>query len=500
MTNNRLSKYVQPYTPPSGYSFVAAGALYRSFGGLCVYVKHKGGPTGKITIKDGTDTWVHIVCPDRELVIVRNTQYAAAHVPYGESFDECIDFSLFNDDVCKAMGLDYVMTNYAHSADYEHNRLRARTRPEDRINLLSDSGGLQLVRNTTTIIHPADLATFYNNNVDAGMALDIPMATSTDDALLRKAAHLQRANSDIMKSISKGFEIINIFHGHSIKSRAEFRSIVEDPEIPRCAIGDVYNEGLITAMNSIITTCVEGQRYKQYHVLGTFVASMIPLLVKIGNYGDNPPHITSDSTSHIQSAANKSYHHQFDIFHISKRIAIGTREAVPNTLRILPCHCPVCKTLKYMDILGFGPGRFTTELLAIHNACEMSRYARMLQEACRTMTSREYMALVSRQLKGNQKLPEVKLAMEFIEIAADHGLKAARRKYHTSLEQKIDKRIRLPEEGLFGKIEYERPVKETPLERNKRVTQMMNSMEQQINEWNGRPVTDQVVKVRRKAK
>jgi hypothetical protein len=480
----RPTTYVPPYTPPSGYAFVAAGSLYRSFGGFSLYLKYKGGPANKITVKSGDSNHCWIVCPDREIVIVRNNQFSEAFYPYGESFDEVIDLNLFNDDVSKKFGLDYIMTNYAHSADLGHNRLNARSHPQARINVLSDSGGLQLIRNTTSVIHPADLADFYNNNVDAGMALDIPMPMLNDDALLAKAARLQRGNSDIMMEISKGFEIINIFHGHSTESRKEFRDIVEDPRIPRCAIGDVYNESLLTAMNSIVTTTIEGQRYKQYHVLGTFVASMIPLLVKIGNYGDNPPHITSDSTSHIQSAANKAYHFQFDIFHTSKRIAIGTRESVPNTLRILPCHCPVCKALKYMDILGFGSNRFTTEMLAMHNAFEMSRYSNMMQEACRSMTPKEYMALVSRQLKNNTKLPEVKMAMEFIEIAADSGIKKARLKYKTFLNQKIPKGKVVHKEGLFGAIESTEPApKETIGDKEIRLAKMMKTMERQVKDW-----------------
>lgn len=368
-------KYTQPPTRKSGYAFVAAGNLFRNFGGIMVYVKHKAGRANEIVVKDIAPSYLWLSCPDREILIVRTSYDTEAFYPYGESFDECHNFSTFNDYTVQKLGIEYVMTNYAHSKAYKVQRRNSTVPDKQRVQVLSDSGGLQLIRNTTTLIHPADLGEFYCNNVDAGMTLDIPLPMFDDDALLAKAAKLQRENSNILLKVGNGYELINILHGHSTESRKKFRDIVEDPRIPRCAIGDVYNESIITAMDSIVTTTLEGMRYKQYHVLGTFVASMVPLLVKIANYGDNPPHITSDSTSHIQSAANKAYHFQFDIFHTSMRIPIGSRESMPNTLRKLPCQCAVCSVIKYTDILGFGPNQYTTELLAIHNAAEMARYS-----------------------------------------------------------------------------------------------------------------------------
>ncbi len=427
--------YVQPAMPKSGYSFVMAANLYKSFGGYAVYVKYKGGTPNKIIVKDQTTSYIWLICPDRELVIVKNNQELGAFYPSGDSFDEVVDLNMFNDAVCKGLDIEYVMTNYAHSPNTKNSRIIATTPPEDRIQFLSDSGGLQLARGLKNSIHPMDLANFYNDNVDGGMVLDLPLHFS-DPIICRKAAEIQRLNTECMLKHSKGVELINIFHGQSKEERALFRSIAEDKRVPRVALAGIAHHMPITGTNAIVEA-IEGKfRYKQYHVLGVYTAPYIPLLVKIANAGDNPVHITSDSTSHLQSAVNKAYHFQFDIFHNMKRIPIGTRGAVINTSRHLPCQCKVCTTLKYMDVLGFIDSSKVSEILAIHNAYEMTRYARQLQEICRTTSATEFNKIVAMQLKGNPEVKEVKGALEFIDIYAKHGLKAAQDRYPLHLNSR----------------------------------------------------------------
>jgi len=448
-------KYIPPSCPEKGFSFVAAATLYRNFGGYSVYVKYKGGDPHKITIKQNTHDYIWLICPDRELVIVRNNQELGAFYPYGDSFDEVVDFNLFNDHVCKNLGIEYIMTNYAHSTTSKNSRLGASLPPDKRIQVLSDSGGLQLARGVKNMIHPATLMEFYNNNADAGMVLDLPLFFS-DPAIAKEAAYVQRANIEAMLKVSKGVELINIFHGQSPEERAMFREIVETPEIPRVAIGGIATYLPVSAVNAIYSTLMGKQKYKQYHVLGIYTAEMVPLMVKLANV--TGAHITCDSSSHLQSAANKAYHFQFDIYHKlweyrptnMKRIPIGTRASQINTKRYLPCQCKVCTTLKYMDILGFGDNRHTTELLSIHNAIEMTRYAKSLEELCQHSTPREYNKMVEHQLKSRtSNFLELQGALEFTDMIRDHGIKAARKKYSSYIgRRKIIGDRESP--GLFG--------------------------------------------------
>lgn len=431
----KAHKYVPPECPKSGYSFVAAATLYRNFGGIGAYIKYKGGPTNKITIKEQSNTHVWFVCPDREIVIVRNNHFIGqAFYPWADSFDAYVDFTLFHDDTSKGIGIEYIMTNYAHSAGSKNSRLPCTLEQHERIQVLSDSGGLQLARGVKDVIHPKTLIEFYNNNADAGMVLDLPLFFS-DPAIAKKAALQQKKNVQVMLDNSKGVELINIFHGQTIEEREMFRSIVETPQINRVAIGGIANRMPVSATNAICETLGGKQKYKQYHVLGIYTAELVPLMVKLANSGLDV-HITSDSTSHIQSASNKAYHFQFDVYHNMKRIAIGNRASFENTCRTLPCQCPVCSTIKYMDILGFGSHRYVMELLSIHNAYEMMRYAKGLEEFCLNHTSKDYNRLVEQHVRKSSMNAEMRGALDFIDLYAAKGLKAAQNKYGKHLNNR----------------------------------------------------------------
>lgn len=410
---------------PKGYSFVAAGALKRTYDGVSVYVKYRPGKKA-ITVRRSNPSYIWYDCPDRELVITVNSHKDQnAFYPYGDSFDECIDFNVYNDDVCKGLGIDYIMTNYSHDTKSKNNRLISNRK--NRIQVLSDSGGLQLVRGTKGGISPLDLINYYNDNVDAGMILDLPLFFSDKD-LAKKAAKLQRKNSDYMLSKSKGVELLNIFHGQTAEERMMFRDIVEDPKIPRVAIGGLSFFHPTACVDAIYETIYGSDlRYKQYHVLGVYTSTIIPVLVKLAN--SSGMHITSDSTSNIQSAISKTYHFQFDTHHKMVRLAIGSRASEPNTMRHLPCQCKVCTTIKYMDILGFGDMRFTSVLLSLHNASEMSRHAASLQEACQNMTTKEYNHLVATQLKKSSELQDILCSLDYIDMATSVGHKKAKQKH-----------------------------------------------------------------------
>lgn len=487
MSTNKTS-YSPPLCPEQGYSFVAAASLFKSFGGICIYVKYKGGDPHKITIKDQSNNHVWYICPDREIVIVRNGQEMDSFYPWGESFDEVYDFNIFNDSVSKQLGIEYIMTNYAHSKGTSNPRIASRLPDDKRINVLSDSGGLQVARDMIAPISPVELIEFYNANVDAGMVLDLPLSISTMD-MIKKAAHLQKKSTDIMLERAKGVELLNIFHGHNIEQRRAYRKIVEDERIPRCAVGGLYRHGLLAGVNIMHDLVNTGMKYKQYHMLGIFGSLHIPVMIKMANVGWKP-HITSDSTSHIQSASNKAYHFQFDLYHNSKRIPIGSRGSIPNTSKILPCQCEVCKVLKYTDILAFGSNRFTLELLSLHNAIEMSRYTRQLQEAAEALTSKEFNELCYMQLKKHPQLQHLKQAMDFIDLAEVKGVEAARKKYHNQMDVVKEKAITITG-TLFGfgeNVEQASNELQTVEEKTRRVLTRMSGIEKVLDDINAQGI------------
>ena len=470
-------KYVQPTMPKKGYSFVVAGSLQRNFGGYYLYIKYKAGPPNKISVKQWTMEYVWFICPDREIVIVRNGASPDAFYPYGDSFHECVDLNIFNDSVAKGLEFEYHMTNYSHNPQAVNVRSTLRTHPDSRVQALSDSGGLQLVsrKDKSLVIDPRKLIDFYNKNVDAGMTLDIPLSMA-DSSVTMRAARLQKANSELMLKLSTGPELLNIVHGHTEYERAKYREIVEDSRIPRMALGGVQFNSMLSAMSIIYSALGGDLKYTQYHVLGVFLSTYLPLLVKIANSGENPPHITSDSTSHIQSAANRAYHFQFDVNSISRRLPIGSRADIPNTNRRLPCQCKICRSLKYTDILGFADGRHVTELLALHNAQEMSRYTKQLQEACEQLSGKEYNDFALKALTNHSQLKEFKTSLDFIEVASTSGIEKARKKYALHLNKRKDRSTFYEQpKSLFGAH-----APSTKAQDHEHILNLMTKMENQL--------------------
>lgn len=416
---------------PVGYSFVPAAMLYNNYGGLAIYVKYAKSGVNDITVKRVGKNHIWYVCPDREIVLVRDNFQTESFKPDG--FDKYVDLNLFRDSVSSGLGFEYGMTNYTHD-NVCHNTSIDRgavSEKDKRVQILSDSGGLQLVRGVSTLIHPKDLVNFYNNTVDAGMILDVPMLFVDDPKVTLRAAKLQKRNNEIMLANSrKGLELINIFHGRDLESKRQYRDIVEDERIPRVAIGGLYTQKPVTFVNSMYDIIQGGAfRYRQYHALGIFVTPLVMLLVKIANSGDDPPHITSDSSSHVQASLNNVYHVQSTEAHIMSRLALGTKAgSTPNPAMRLLCSCPVCRNIKYRDILAFGHNRFNG-FLAVHNAIEMVRWTKSLQTACRELTPAQYNKYCLTQLRHSADKDEVKFALDFVDMVTQEGLAKAQKKY-----------------------------------------------------------------------
>lgn len=436
---------------PKGFSYVAAGMLKHRFAGYCVYIKYRKGASAiKVIYRDRHS--IMFSCPDRELFIVRQSYDCFVAHPFAAGYDECIDLDVYHDAVSKALGIDYIMTNYAHDSRNTTLRTTSTLEPSSRIQVLSDSGGLQLYRGQTDIIHPKALVNYYNTNVDAGMVLDLPPVYESKTVSLERLAILQKRNNDVMLEHAKGIELINIFHGMTTEERRFYRSIVDDPRINRVAIASINVDRVVWSVDSVYDYILNSD-YKQYHILGVFKAHLIPLFIRMANTGKKP-HITVDSSSHVQSAICRAYHIQFGSESISRRLSMGKLDSPENSRKLLPCQCYVCTALKYNDILGIGPEPYSSRLLSVHNAYEMARYCHQLQEYHNNLPLEEYKKIVYRQLSDHPKLLEVKQGFDYIDILLDKGLKAARRKYKNLISYSTEERDRkyADKGSLFGDV------------------------------------------------
>jgi hypothetical protein len=406
---------------PKGYKFVAAATMFKKFAGLGVYVKFKKSKESSIYVKNASKDHVHYICPDREVVLTVQDFNSASFRPDG--FDKYLNLNMLQDEVAKGLDIDYVMTNYEHDREVYHRR----DRKNPQIQVLSDSGGLQLVRGVTDYINPLDLIDYYNKNVDAGMSLDVPVWFD-GGKIAHRAAMVQKRNNEIMlEKALPGVELINIIQGSTVEDRKRHRDLVHDDRITRCALGGFNYIHPLTGVN-LVYEMMDAFKYKQYHILGVFSIPYISLFVKMANTGEKP-HITSDATSHIQEAMASGYFYRANEANIMVRMPLGILGgSMQNSAMSLACSCAICSTIKYRDIMAFGHSRFFA-FLAAHNAGKITEYANTLEYACKNLTPSQYNKYVMDQLRKNKDAKELRMALDFIDVAADSGLKKAQAKY-----------------------------------------------------------------------
>jgi queuine/archaeosine tRNA-ribosyltransferase len=417
----------------SGYMWVPAATNYMAFGGLGIYVKYKGGPN-RILIKEQTSRYCHVVCPDRELIFTWDTNRELSFYPAGSGFHEFVSFNMLDDHVCHKLGFEYVMANYVHTSSATKGSADNRTqgRPKhSNLTILSDSGGFQYMTEVADLINPIELVKWYNSNVDAGMALDLPISIS-DTELVKRAAKVQKKNLQLMlKYKAPHVELLNIIQGVTNEEARLYRSIVERPDINRVALGGVYRRQLVPGIEYISDLTHTGQKYDQYHILGVFSTPHVASMVALSNLGDKPPHITSDSTTHIQSAKNHAYHHHYDLYKTHKRILFGLNGTKPNTYNTLPCQCAVCTVVKYQDIFGFLPGQMIMNLVAIHNANVFKKYVNIIQDAVQSLPYHEFTDLIVKQVSHikSENALDTRIALDYVYRVTQDGPKAAKKYY-----------------------------------------------------------------------
>lgn len=479
-----------------------AGQSYKTYGGLVVYVKYAESGSENIWVREHASHHSWIVCPDREILIVRDFNVDG---PRPSGFHVATDMNLFNDDFTTAMHFDYLMPNAVQNQGQE-----PQTRMHGRINadaplILSDSGGYQFFSGKSEAVDLRHLARFYNANCDAGMVLDVPIPLH-DMELLERGARLQRKNNKILLRELKASqgdrpepaELVNIIHGLTPELRERYREIVETPQITRCALAGLRYTTLLAGTEAILRMALNGMPYKQYHLLGITEFSYMMVFAKIAHlkfrdakaaakhaarWPETGLHITCDSSTHIQAAIAKTFFKQMDQPG-SQLLDVGLRSHIPeNSYKQLQCSCVVCKQIKYTDIFGLLGGQTGTALLALHNCLESNRFAHYLEHMAQELTTDEYIALCMTIVKGSVKAPDIKQTLNFLRDVENHGLEKARAKYGSHLSQfrPSSKFIQEGSKALFdmpraGEGEEGKP-KRTVASETKRISKIMEELE-----------------------
>ena len=420
------------------YSYVPAGLFYPSHGGAGIYVRYGRYPN-KILVKEQSPNHIWLQCPDRELVIVSGNQYAASFYPSEGTFDEYVDINTFNDITSMDQNIEYWMCNYTQSIGKELKTHRTRLLgSQGKTKIISDSGGYQILSERYNYIDPLAVIKWYNDNVDIGLVLDIPTSIYRR-GLYERLAEIQRENTNVLLQHKRpGLELMNIFHGATLEDKRIFRDICEVDEIDRLAVGGAYFNSIMNSIDSLSEVILTGKKYKQYHVLGVSNVLQAVLLMRLASKGIANL-ITSDSSTPLQEALTKGYYLHPTIAEPPRYVHIGDKTNVPSVEKTLPCNCPVCRTIKYSDILSISTGCIWIQIY-YHNIYSTNQYMLSMNEIAKDLSTNEFKKLLKFQFRNRKNGVKKSLTtLDYIDVLADDGLAKARSKYRYFLSHVISK-------------------------------------------------------------
>ena len=411
-----------------GFDFIPSGVLYREIGGLSIWTKYKERSGSEIKVVTHTVDEAILECPDRDIMICKDSNFD--YCSHMEKYDEVSYFSPFH-NMFKDFDIPWVMVNVTRNFEVEnqeHNTL------DSGCLTVSDSGGFQVLTGEVGYLSPDKVAKWYNKNVHYGLVLDLPCTNNVVD-LQYKSARAQVINTKRMMDHIHPSRLFNVIHGASFNVDVfnRVRDIVEDDRMDRVCIPGLYFGNLVSGFNTLFDFIGRGKKYKQIHMLGVFNISQTICLAKLASL-PGMPYITSDASTHLQGASYHTHFNQRSISGALERNPIGIRTPygkTPSLKKTFQCCCPVCSTLKYVDILGALEGTPTMYALATHNMIEGTRYLRYMYDLAKSTTFDEYREIARQQVggRGSTIANEVDAALRFIEVYANEGLEKARKKF-----------------------------------------------------------------------
>jgi len=386
-----------------------------------------------------TETGAYVDTPNRELYFDRAFATSNSARPL-RNWDECIHTGFLyhtgNDYSC-----DRLMINHtAFSAREEEMALRTGWLDEiqtDKI-VICDSGGFQLRSGKEFWIDPEKLTEFYNDNVDEGVTLDVPIPTYDRD-LLKRMLKIQAKNSKlILSGLDKNVRLMNVAHGVDYSDFMFVRERLHEDE--RMDILCIPSSVIIPDIKSIDRLAyhlTHGQTYKQYHLLGVYNTTWLSLAIKLvtewNKQVKQPILLTSDASSSIYSASTLRWHKQVVPYRSVSRWPIGFQApAIGRALlpsKTLSCPCPVCSAIHYSDVFNLLSDINIAAPLTRHNEFETVQWTRLMCEAAATLDTKDYIQLCLEQLGGARDKRATLEAFAYMEMFLQEGWDKTHAKY-----------------------------------------------------------------------
>lgn len=418
-------------------SFIPSAYFYLQHGGAGIYVKYGHYPD-KIIVKSVTGRNIWIQCPDRELLLVGDAHLGGPLRPLNCNFDEYYSLGL-DCGVDPSLGISGLMLNYFQYLDTKidemspDNRMSGKSK-KNHVEYISDSGGFQIAMGKIQYIDPTQLVAWYNKNVDVGIALDIPTSCYSDDLLLDTARLQKRCSNVMFKQARPDLHMMNVIHGGTTKQFMKYHKAVYDPRFRELCIAGTYHGGTLDMIKDLMHV-IQHTDYDRYHILGVYNTAITPLLARVAAVTGK--RITSDASTALQAAMRRGYHFQSELQVPYTRLSLGynSRCSYPSTNKHLPCSCPVCRALKYSDILGFlsGASSLINYLIMFHNIYDTVNYTTMMSKFAEELEPDQYKDLVAKQLMNHPLKKQAAEALDYIEERITDGPRSANARHKASM-------------------------------------------------------------------
>lgn len=221
---------------------------------------------------------------------------------------------------------------------------------------ISDSGGFQLGSVKVRYLDPVKVVDWYADNTDIGIALDIPVHPHYGE-LLDKANRVQKRNTDIMlERKPKRLELMTALHGGGYQNYIQSADTLVRDEITKLSFSGFPAASLIDALLALTGVHQKyGKQHDHYHLLGVSGIDKILVFARWAAMIGKDITVTADSSRHIQEAVRWGYYTRVGASQRLFKFEIGynaygsINHGRPQTL---PCQCPVCKSIKWLEVLS----------------------------------------------------------------------------------------------------------------------------------------------------
>jgi len=236
-------------------------------------------------------------------------------------------------------------------------------------------------------------------------------------------------------------KIMNVLHGSFPEHQRIWAENVNDDRIECWAVGS--ESSIINAYHGILYLREKFER-DHYHIFGLGATKNVFILSWIGKH---VPLLTSDTTTYRNGGMSREIQ-LLDPNGIVKMLHVGRiKEYKENIAHHIPCNCPICSEIKYIDVFGLASKYKTERLLIWHNMLSLHRQAKYWNEIALKSSYEEYINSIHTSLGSNKtNFLKIRKMLEFVNMCIEGNRKEAIKKHNKQF--KIISNIKLLDSNI----------------------------------------------------